>query len=75
MDVICLLQGKSVISTVEVNLCCCKRDKSVLRYDPLLSRCFIIIMFTLLVIGYNNDTTEFLQSTNHNVMVDFLDEK
>ena len=56
----------------EVNLCCYKIDRIVLRYDSLLSRCFITILFTWLVIGDDNDETEALQSINHNAMVYLL---
>ena len=75
MDGIRLLQGYSVRSAAEVNLCRCERDRIVLRYDPLLSRCFTTINFTRLVIGDVNDATEVLQLINHNDMVDLITEK
>ena len=53
-------------------VCFRRRDKIVIRYDHLLSRCFITIVFTRLVVGYNNDTMKVLQLINHNAMVDFL---
>ena len=53
-------------------LCCCTRDKIVFRYDPLLSKCFITIVYTPLVIGENDDAMHVLRSINHNVMVDLL---
>ena len=62
-------------SATKMNLYYCKRDKIVLMYDPLLSRCFINMMFTRLVIGCYNNTTEVLQSINYNDMVGLLDEQ
>ena len=60
MDFIRILQGKLVRFALEVNFCHCKRDRIVLRYDPLLSRFFVTIVCTQLVIGDNNDVTEVL---------------
>ena len=55
MDDIRLVLYNSVNYNAEVKWCCCKRDKIILRYDPLLSRCFITIVFTRLVIGDDDD--------------------
>ena len=72
IDDIRMLQGKLVRFNIVQIFCCCKRDKIVLRYYPLPSRCFIKIVFTQLVIGDDDDTMEVLQLINHSSMVDLL---
>ena len=59
-------------SDSEQILCCCKRDRIVLRYDTLLSRYFITIVFTQLVIGDDDDSIEVMHLISYNTMVDLL---
>jgi hypothetical protein len=72
MQTITAILGKSHKTDEECVLCRRKRDKIVFRYDPLLSKCFITIVYTPLVIGENDDAMHVLRSINHNVMVDLL---
>ena len=72
MQHITALLGKSHKTDEECALCHRKRDKIVFRYDPLLSKCFITIVYTPLVIGENDDAMHVLRSINHNTMVDLL---
>ena len=53
-------------------LCRHKRDKIVLWYDPIISKCYITIVFTRLVIGKDDDALHVLRSINHNTMVDLV---
>ena len=72
MQHITALLGKSHKTDEECALCHRKRDKIVFRYDPLLSKCFITIVYTPLVIGENDDAMHVLRSIKHNTMVDLL---
>ena len=70
MDSITRIQCESHKTDEEHALCCRKRDKIVLRYDPIVSKCYITIMFKRLVIGDDDDTLHVLRPINHNTMVD-----
>ena len=72
MDNISTIQGKSHKTDEEHALCRRKRDKIVLRYDPIVSKCYITIVFTRLVISDDEDALHVLRSINHNTMVDLL---
>ena len=72
MDNITSIQGKSHKTDEEHALCRRKRDKIVLRYDPIVSKCYITIVFTRLVISDDEDALHVLRSINHNTMVDLL---
>ena len=72
MDNISRVQGKSRKTDEEHALCRRKRDKIVLRYDPIVSKCYITIVFTRLVISDNEDALHVLRSLNHNTMVELL---
>ena len=72
MDNISRIQGKSHKTDEEHALCRRKRDKIVLRYDPIVSKCYITIVFTRLVISDDEDALHVLRSINHNTMVELL---
>ena len=72
MDDITRIEGKSHKTDEEHALCRRKRDKIVLRYDPIVSKCYITIVFTRLVISDNEDALHVLRSLNHNTMVELL---
>ena len=53
-------------------LCRHKRDNIVLRYDSIVFKCYITIVFTRLVISDDKDALHVLRSINHNTMVELL---
>ena len=71
IDNITRIQDKSHKTDDKHALCRCKRDKIVLWYYPIVSKCYITIVARL-VIGDNDDALHVMRSINHHTIVDLL---